>query len=607
VLACGLSLRLRLALLLTDRCCCRTPVPPPAGELLASTTAQPLPLGATSAVASFALSGPGGAHSAAIDALTTRIMPAHQAAAGGVAAAAAQQAGYPLSYVVSWAVDRPAAEAASEPQQGAAAAGEAALALVAGAAGQQAERLLLRWPTGQPGPAAAAAAGLAALQQLAGLAPAGGLDVRASLRGAGLVERPSLLPPGAPAGSSPGAAATWGLLRTAASEAPGTSFRLLDGGGGGGGGGGGDGPRPSSPRAGESSGVLDAAAQRSGLLLSQQLAAADLAESPEWVQIRPEPRASLANLVARGADLAGLAPGAGEVLLNVKAVGVNFRDVLNVLGGRPSWRRSSAAGPVVYFAALLKQSQLLAGPVALCSRQWSDPLSCPRRHVPRRPRRPRQRLRWRGAGRRCGSCAYTHPASLVPGTSLSVPGRTTARRPPAAPAWYLFPAVVTPAPPPAPPPPPPAAAGPGVAHLRPGDSVFGLAHGCLGTVVRGPAAQLAPMPACVTHQEAATMPTVFITVDVALNQAARAGRGDRVLVHAGAGGVGLAALQVGGGAWCLMPAAAAAAAAACLPAAPPPPARPTTHPAAALCARSTSPRGAAPRTPAPAAPGSARW
>lgn len=84
-------------------------------------------------------------------------------------------------------------------------------------------------------------------------------------------------------------------------------------------------------------------------------------------------------------------------------------------------------------------------------------------------------------------------------------------------------------------------------HLRPGDNVFGLAHGCLGTVVSGPAAMLAAMPGCVTHQEAASMPTVFVTVEVALGQVARLAQGDRVLVHAGAGGVGLAALQVGRG------------------------------------------------------------
>lgn len=41
-----------------------------------------------------------------------------------------------------------------------------------------------------------------------------------------------------------------------------------------------------------------------------------------------------------------------------------------------------------------------------------------------------------------------------------------------------------------------------------GDAVFGLAHGCLGTRVVGPAAMLAPMPPHLAFHEAATVPTV---------------------------------------------------------------------------------------------------
>lgn len=40
------------------------------------------------------------------------------------------------------------------------------------------------------------------------------------------------------------------------------------------------------------------------------------------------------------------------------------------------------------------------------------------------------------------------------------------------------------------------------------------------------------------------MPTVFITADTALHRIASIGRGSRVLVHAAAGGVGLASMQV---------------------------------------------------------------
>ena len=90
----------------------------------------------------------------------------------------------------------------------------------------------------------------------------------------------------------------------------------------------------------------------------------------------------------------------------------------------------------------------------------------------------------------------------------------------------------------------PLASGTNVSHVSPGDAVFGLAHGCLGTVVKGPAVMLAHMPSSITYQEAATLPTVFVTVDVALLQVAAVQPGESVLVHAAAGGVGLAASQV---------------------------------------------------------------
>jgi NADPH:quinone reductase-like Zn-dependent oxidoreductase len=80
--------------------------------------------------------------------------------------------------------------------------------------------------------------------------------------------------------------------------------------------------------------------------------------------------------------------------------------------------------------------------------------------------------------------------------------------------------------------------------LKPGDAVFGLAAGSLGSYVLASAKTVVPMPASVTFEEAATMPTVFITVDTALNRLAAVTSSDRVLVHAAAGGVGLAAIQV---------------------------------------------------------------
>ena len=87
------------------------------------------------------------------------------------------------------------------------------------------------------------------------------------------------------------------------------------------------------------------------------------------------------------------------------------------------------------------------------------------------------------------------------------------------------------------------AVGPNVTHLKPGDAVFGLAGGCLGSHVRVAAARVVPMPSTLTFEAAATTPTVCITVDAAFVRAASVRVGETVLVHAAAGGVGLAAIQ----------------------------------------------------------------
>ena len=85
--------------------------------------------------------------------------------------------------------------------------------------------------------------------------------------------------------------------------------------------------------------------------------------------------------------------------------------------------------------------------------------------------------------------------------------------------------------------------GSGVTSLRPGDAVFGLACGSLGSHVQVSAGRMACMPPNLSFESAATCPTVFITVDTAFRQAAGCVPGERVLVHGAAGGVGLAAIQ----------------------------------------------------------------
>ncbi len=135
----------------------------------------------------------------------------------------------------------------------------------------------------------------------------------------------------------------------------------------------------------------------------------------------------------------------------------------------------------------------------------------------------------------------------------------------------------------------------GCPNLAVGQRVFGLAHGCLGTVIAGAkththththtcgfertlhacmsyqriklscvcvcvclcvcvcvcvchtagdGSQVVPVPGHLHAEEASTAPTVFVTVTAALQSVAGVQAGERVLVHAGTGGVGLAALQV---------------------------------------------------------------
>jgi NADPH:quinone reductase-like Zn-dependent oxidoreductase len=80
--------------------------------------------------------------------------------------------------------------------------------------------------------------------------------------------------------------------------------------------------------------------------------------------------------------------------------------------------------------------------------------------------------------------------------------------------------------------------------LQVGQAVFGLAEGCLGSAVVAQAGALAALPALVSWEEAASLPTVFITATSALLSAAGAAAGEVLLLPAASGGVGVAALQV---------------------------------------------------------------
>ena len=88
------------------------------------------------------------------------------------------------------------------------------------------------------------------------------------------------------------------------------------------------------------------------------------------------------------------------------------------------------------------------------------------------------------------------------------------------------------------------AVGPGVDHVKPGDHVFGLAVFGLATHTLARACDVLPVPDGMTSEEAATVPVVFMTAWHALANVARLRPGEKVLIHSGAGGVGMAAIQI---------------------------------------------------------------
>lgn len=88
------------------------------------------------------------------------------------------------------------------------------------------------------------------------------------------------------------------------------------------------------------------------------------------------------------------------------------------------------------------------------------------------------------------------------------------------------------------------AVGAGVTHLKVGDEVLGMAPASFRTYVTAPAGPFIVKPAALDVEDAATIPITFLTADYALNTLGRMRVGDRVLIHAAAGGVGLAAVQL---------------------------------------------------------------
>ena len=80
--------------------------------------------------------------------------------------------------------------------------------------------------------------------------------------------------------------------------------------------------------------------------------------------------------------------------------------------------------------------------------------------------------------------------------------------------------------------------------FRPGDRVAALFTNTYRTFARGPAQCVTKIPDEMIYAEASALPVVFFTAWYGLCDVARLQQGESVLIHAGAGGTGQAAIQV---------------------------------------------------------------
>jgi myxalamid-type polyketide synthase MxaB len=88
------------------------------------------------------------------------------------------------------------------------------------------------------------------------------------------------------------------------------------------------------------------------------------------------------------------------------------------------------------------------------------------------------------------------------------------------------------------------AKGAGVTGLEIGDAVIAIASGSFSQYVTVDAHLVVPKPTTLTFEEAATIPESFLTAYWSLYHLAKIAPGERVLIHAAAGGVGQAGVQL---------------------------------------------------------------
>ncbi|SOR83525.1 Erythronolide synthase, modules 3 and 4 [Streptomyces chartreusis NRRL 3882] len=86
--------------------------------------------------------------------------------------------------------------------------------------------------------------------------------------------------------------------------------------------------------------------------------------------------------------------------------------------------------------------------------------------------------------------------------------------------------------------------GPGVSRFAVGDRVLGAFPAAFAVRTIADERMLAPIPAGWSFEQAASVPAVFLTAYYALHDLAQIQPGQRVLIHAAAGGVGMAATQL---------------------------------------------------------------
>lgn len=88
------------------------------------------------------------------------------------------------------------------------------------------------------------------------------------------------------------------------------------------------------------------------------------------------------------------------------------------------------------------------------------------------------------------------------------------------------------------------AVGDGVTEFKIGDEVIGLTGAAFRSFATIPVERVFAKPVNVTLAQAVSVPTIFLTAAYGLHNLAGMKAGDRVLIHAAAGGVGLAAVQL---------------------------------------------------------------